>query len=82
MPYANNKDADQPPCPRSLISTFFVRCQDSIISLLSKSKIPRLASLCSCAGWFVSYLVGNPEDRFSRDEAHTVVGKITSESDT
>ena len=27
-------------------------------------------SFCSCAGRFVSYLVGNPEDRFSHDEAH------------
>ena len=26
-------------------------------------------SLRSWAGWFVSYMVGNPEDRFSRDEA-------------
>ena len=24
----------------------------------------------SCADWFVSYLVANPKDRFSRDEAH------------
>ena len=29
-----------------------------------------LASLCSWAGWFQSGFVGNPEDRFSRDEAH------------
>ena len=29
-----------------------------------------LASLCSWAGWFESYLVGNPEDRFSHDVAH------------
>ena len=28
-----------------------------------------LASLCSLAGWFESYLVGNPEERFSHDEA-------------
>ena len=30
-----------------------------------------LASLCSWAGWFESLFVGNPEDRFSRDEAQT-----------
>ena len=30
-----------------------------------------LASLCSRAGWFESGFVRNPEDRFSRDEAHT-----------
>ena len=35
MPYVNNKGADQPAHPRSLISTFVVRCLDSIISLVS-----------------------------------------------
>ena len=29
-----------------------------------------LASLCSWASWFESGFVANPEDRFSRDEAH------------
>ena len=29
MPYANNKGADQPAHPRSLISAFVVRCLDS-----------------------------------------------------
>ena len=29
-----------------------------------------LASLCSWAGQFEYYLIANPEDRFSRDEAH------------
>ena len=33
LSYANNKGADQPAHPRSLISTFVVRCLDSIISL-------------------------------------------------
>ena len=31
MSYANNKSADQPAHPRSLISAFVVRCLDSII---------------------------------------------------
>ena len=31
-----------------------------------------LASLCSWAGWFESYLVKHPKDRFSRDEAHFI----------
>ena len=31
MPYANNKGADQPAHPCSLIITFVVRCLDSII---------------------------------------------------
>ena len=33
MSYANNKGADQPAYPRSLISDFIVRCLDSIMSL-------------------------------------------------
>ena len=39
MPYANNKGADQPAHPRSLISTFVVHCLDSMIPLVSISKI-------------------------------------------
>ena len=35
MPYANNKGADQPAHPRSLISAFVVRCLDSIIPVLA-----------------------------------------------
>ena len=31
---------------------------------------PLLFAACGCAGRFESYLVANPEDRFSRDEAH------------
>ena len=34
-----------------------------------------LASLCSWAGWFESHLVGNPKDRFCRDEAQ--IGKVS-----
>ena len=47
--YANDKGADQPAHPRSLISAFVVCCLDSIISLLAKSKISRLG-LASVAG--------------------------------
>ena len=42
LPYANNKGADQPAHPRSLISTFVVRYLDSIIPILAKSKVSRL----------------------------------------
>ena len=42
LPYANNKDADQPAHPRSLISAFVVRCLDSIIPKLATAKISRL----------------------------------------
>ena len=41
MPYVNNKGADQPAHPCSLISTFVVRSLDSIISLVSRSEISR-----------------------------------------
>ena len=42
MSYANNKGADQPAHPRSLISAFVIRCLDSIISLDSIAEISRL----------------------------------------
>ena len=41
--YANNKGADQPAHPRSLISAFVVRFLDSIIPLVSLSEISRLS---------------------------------------
>ena len=52
MPYANNKGADQPAHPRSLISTFVVRCLDSVMSLVSvtKSSSLMLASVAAQAG--------------------------------
>ena len=39
MSYANNKGADQPAHPRSLISAFVIRCLDSIICLDSIAEI-------------------------------------------
>ena len=46
---------------RSLISTFIVRCWDSLIHIFALSKFSRLlASFCSWAGRFESYLVANP----------------------
>ena len=41
MPYANNKGADQPAHPRSLISTFVLCCLDSMICVLAISKVSR-----------------------------------------
>ena len=41
MPYANNKDADQPVHPCSLISTFVINCLDSMICILVISKVSR-----------------------------------------
>ena len=42
LPYANNKGADQPAHPRSLISASVVRCLDSTTSLVSISEISSL----------------------------------------
>ena len=52
MPYTNNKGADQPAHPRSLISTFVVRCLDSIVPLVSISEMSSLylASVVAQAG--------------------------------
>ena len=33
-----------------------------------------LISLHGCAGWSVPLLFANPEDRFSRAEAHVILG--------
>ena len=52
MQHANNKGADQPAHPRSLINAFVVRCLDSIIPLVSIFKISSLylASVAVQAG--------------------------------
>ena len=57
LPYANNKGADQPAHPRSLINTFIVRCLDSIIPLVSIHKISSLylASVPAQAGLSLSW---------------------------
>ena len=41
LPYANNKDADQPAHLRSLVSVFVIHCLDSIIPPFSISEISR-----------------------------------------
>ena len=51
MPYANNKGADQPAHPRSLISTFIAHYLDSIMPILAKAKFPRAMFLWQ--SWFV-----------------------------
>ena len=70
----NNKGADQPVHPRSLISIFVVHCLDSITASISQSfyipNFKHLPSFCGCPGRFVSYLVANPKDRFSHDLAY------------
>ena len=52
MAYANNKGADQAVHPRSLISTFVVRCRDIMTCVLAVFKVSRflLASVAEQAG--------------------------------
>ena len=65
-----NKDADQLHGFHEADQRLCFRYMDSTISLLPKSKIFKpLAIFCGCTAWFVSDLVGNPEDRFSHNEA-------------
>ena len=71
MSYANNKGADQPAHPRSLISTFVFRCLDSIVSLDSIAEISRLklASVAAQAGLCLAWSE-TPKDTFYRVVAH------------
>ena len=71
MSYVNNKGADQPLHPRSLINAFIVRCLDTIISLDSIAEISRLklASVAAQAGLCPAWSE-TPEDTFWRVVAH------------
>ena len=71
MSYANNKGADQPAHPRSLISAFVVRCLDSVMSLVSVTKISSLmlASIAEQARLSLTWSE-SPEDTFSHDVIH------------
>ena len=71
MSYANNKGADQPAHPHSLISAFVVRCLDSVMSLVSVTKISSLllASVAEQASLSLTWSE-TPEDTISHDEAH------------
>ena len=71
MTYANNKGANQPARMCSLISAFVVRCLDSVMSLVSVTKISSLmlASLAEQASLGLTWSE-TPEDTFSHDEAH------------
>ena len=71
MSYANNKGADQPAHPRSLISAFVDRCLDSIISLDSIAEISKLllSSVAAQAGLCQAWSE-TPEDTFCRGVAH------------
>ena len=74
MSYANNKDADQPAHPRSLISAFVGRCLDSAMSLVSVTKISSLilASVAEQASLSLSWSE-TPKDTFSHGVAHIMM---------
>ena len=71
MSYANKKGADQPAHPRNLTSIFVVRCLDSVMSLVSVTKISSLllASAAEQDSLSLTWLE-TPEDTFSHDVAH------------
>ena len=55
-----NRAADHRPCFCYIVQSLYI--------LYPKFQ----AILCGCAAWFVSDLVGNPENRFSHDAAHVI----------
>ena len=76
MSYTNNNGADKPAHPQSLISVFVVCCLDSVMSLISVTKISSLM-LASVAEQASLTWSETPEDMFSRDEDHFIVlGKL------
>ena len=80
MPYANNKSADQPAHPRSLISIFVVRCLDSMICTLALSKVARfqLVPVGEQVGLNLTWSK-IPEDTFLRDVAQMTSSSSSSE---
>ena len=74
-----NKDPDQLRGNREADQRLCFRYTDSTVPLLPKIRnFMLLAILCGCTAWFVSDLVGNPEDRFSQNEAHLTWEESTS----
>ena len=69
MPNANNKGADQPAHPRSLISALVVFCLYSVMSLVSVTNISNLtlASVAEQASLRLTWSETH-EDMFSHDE--------------
>ena len=63
--FANNKGADQPTHPRSLVSDFVNRLLENIISRLTTIEISFFSLALLLSSCFESHFVGNPEDRFS-----------------
>ena len=68
-----NKDADQLRGDREADQRFCFRYTDSTIR-----NFKPLVIFCDCTARFVSNLVGNPEDRFSQNEAHFISVSVST----
>ena len=69
-----NKDADQLHSNREADQRLCFRYIDSTIPLFPQiCNFKPLAIFIACTAWFVWDLVGNPEDRFSHNEAHFIL---------
>ena len=64
-----NKDTDKLRGNREADQRLCFRYSDSTTPLLLIRNFKPLAIFCRSTAWFVSDLVGNPEDRFSHNEA-------------
>ena len=67
-----NKGADRLRSNHAADQRLCFRYMDSTIPLLPKNFKPRTI-FCGCTARFVWDLVGNPEDRFSRNAAHIMM---------
>ena len=66
-----NKDTDQLRGNRETDQRLYFFATKIVRSLyFLNPNFKPLAIFCSCTAWFVSDLVGNPEDRFSHNEAY------------
>ena len=67
----NNKGADHPALPRSMISALLIAYRKVAYLDLIQVKFQFSSySPCTRAGWFESHFVGSLEDRFSCAAAH------------
>ena len=79
MSYANNKGADQPAHPCSLISAFVDRCLDSIITRFYSRIFKTLANFSGYTGRFVSLAWSETtKDRFCRVVAQMILSRRVS----
>ena len=79
--YAINKGADQPAHLRSLISTFVVRCLNSIMALVSISEISRLYLISVAEQTSLTHTWSKiSKDTFSHDVPHITQTALWADS--